>query len=129
MSDLLTPALIGLHLATAHFGAPADAHLQSQTPGIYLRTAAGLTLGHYRNSHGLPSTYAGWTWSTADGRWAITAGAVTGYPRARVSPLLVPSARLPLGEGRRDWALRIAYLPKPHSDGAQGLHLSLEHAF
>ena len=128
MSDLFTPALIGLHLATAHFGAPADAQLQSQTPGVYLRTAAGLTLGHYRNSHGLPSTYAGWTWSTADGRWAITAGAVTGYPRARVSPLLVPSLRVPLQDQPTGWAARIAYLPKPHSQGASGIHLSLERA-
>ncbi len=117
--------IIGLHLATAHFGAAA-AGLESVTPGIYLRTPGGITAGAYRNSHGLASVYAGMTWTTADGRWSITAGGVTGYPRAKVSPLLVPSMRLPIGGTQ--WATRLAYLPKPHSDGAQGLHISLERA-
>lgn len=126
----MTAALIlGLHLATAHFGSATAAQLQGSNPGIYLRTDAGLTLGAYRNSHGLRSSYAGWTWTTDDGRWSLTAGGVTGYPRARVSPLLVPSLRVPLvGDGATGWAARISYLPKPHSDGAQGLHLSLERA-
>lgn len=126
MSDLLTPMVLGLHLATAHFGAPSNSDLQSATPGVYLRTEAGLTLGAYANSHGRRSAYAAWTFSTTDGRWSITAGAVTGYPRARVSPLLVPSVRLPLADLAPGWAARIAYLPKPHSDGAHGLHISLE---
>lgn len=120
--------ILGLHLATAHFGAPAGAELTGANPGIYLRTGAGLTAGHYRNSHGRPSTYAGWTWATADGRWSLTAGAVTGYPRARVSPLLAPSLRLPL-PGDSGLAARITYLPKPHSHGAHGLHLSMEQAW
>ena len=128
MIDLITPVVLGLHLATAHFGAPAGSDLQSTTPGVYLRSAAGLTVGAYVNSHGKGSAYAAWTWSTADGRWSITAGGVTGYPRARVSPLLAPSLRLPLGDAAPGWAARIAYLPKPHSDGAQGLHFSLERA-
>lgn len=132
MSDLITPIVIGLHLATAHFGQPADLQLQAATPGIYLRSAAGLTVGAYHNSQGAASAYAGWTWSTADGRWSITAGAVTGYPRAKVSALLAPSVRLPLagvlGDAATGWAARLAYLPKPHSRGAHGLHLSLERA-
>lgn len=118
--------ILGLHLATAHFGAPAGANLQSATPGIYLQAPSGLTAGAYRNSHGRPSTYVGYTWSTDDGRWSVTAGAVTGYPRARVWPLLVPSLRLPLADGPGAWAARVAYLPKPHSNGASGLHISLE---
>ena len=126
MSDLLTPVVLGLHLATAHFGAPDSLDLQAATPGVYLRTEAGLTVGAYVNSYGRGSAYAGWTFSTTDGRWSITAGAVTGYHSAKVSPLVVPSVRLPLGNWAPSWAARIAYLPKPHSDGAQGLHLSLE---
>jgi hypothetical protein len=126
MIDVLTPVIIGLHLATAHFGAPASAELNSVTPGVYMRTADGLTLGAFRNSHGAGSAYVAWTWSTADGRWSITAGGVTGYPRASVSPLLAPSVRLPLGDIAPGWVARLAYLPKPHSDGAHGLHLSIE---
>lgn len=115
--------IVGLHLATAHAGGVG---LESVTPGVYARMPNGITAGAYRNSHGLGSAYLGMTWSTADGRWSITAGGVTGYPRAKVSPLLVPSMRLPING--TSWAARLAYLPKPHSDGAQGVHLSLERA-
>jgi len=125
----MTGALIlGLHLATAHIDAPPDAHLQGRTVGVYARAESGLTLGAYRNSYGRPSTYAAWTWSTPGGMLSLTAGAVTGYPRASVSPLLVPSLRLPLA-GVPGWAVRLSALPKPHSDGAAGLHLSLETAW
>ena len=117
--------IIGLHLATAHFGAPADAKFNDTNPGIYLRAENGMTVGAYRNSYGIGSAYVAKTWTTADGRWSITAGGVTGYPRARASPLLVPSVRLPIADG---WAARIGYLPKPHSQGAHGLHMSLERA-
>lgn len=124
--DFLTPTLIGLHLATAHFGGPASAQFETSTPGVYMQTAQGLTLSAYRNSHGRGSAYVAWTWATADGRWAITAGGVTGYPRASVSALVAPSVRLPITSGPGGWAARVAYLPKPHSDGAHGVHISLE---
>lgn len=114
--------ILGLHLATAHAG-PAAGDMHSSTPGIYVRLPEGATLGAYRNSYGDRSVYAGWTWSTPDGRWSLTAGGVTGYPRARVAPLLVPSARMEIADG---WALRLSALPKPHRTGAAGLHLSLE---
>ena len=116
-------ATFGAHLHTLHLGAQAHG-LQDSTPGLYLRTDAGLTLGHYRNSHGRPSSYAGWTWQAADQRFALTAGVVTGYPARRYAVLLVPSVRVPLA---RHTALRIAYLPKPPKYGAAaGVHFSLE---
>lgn len=115
--------VIGLHLATAHFAGASASEMQAVTPGIYVRAASGLTAGAYRNSDGRGSVYAGWTWATANGRWAITAGAVTGYPHARLSPLVVPSMRLELGGG---WGLRVAGLPKPHSGGAAGVHVAIE---
>lgn len=116
-------ATFGAHLHTLHLGAQA-AGLQDSTPGLYMRTDAGLTLGHYRNSHGRPSSYAGWTWQTADQRFALTAGVVTGYAARRYAPLLVPSLRLPLTHST---ALRIAYLPKPPKYGsAAGVHFSVE---
>ena len=128
MTDLLTPVIIGLHLATAHVGAPAGTDLNSATPGVYLRTAAGLTLGAFRNSHERGSAYAAWTWTTADGRWSITAGGVTGYPSAKLSPLLAPSLRIGLGALAPNWAARITLLPKARTDGAYGIHLSTERA-
>jgi len=129
---------IGAHLHTVHFGANAN-QMQDRTPGLYLRTDNGFTLGHYRNSHGHPSTYAGWTWETDNQRFALTAGLVNGYgatphERRRLLPLLVPSMRLPLSAleapGRETWAARIAYVPKPPRIGAaHGLHFTLERKF
>lgn len=123
--DVFTPMALGLHLATAHFGAPAKLDLQSTTPGVYLRSEAGLTIGAFRNSVARNSAYAAWTWSTRDEVWSITAGGVTGYPNKSISPLLVPSVRLQFGEGF-SWATRVSYLPKADRHGAHGLHLSLE---
>lgn len=110
--------IIGLHLTTAHFGAAPGLDLQDRNPGIYARTAAGLTIGAYRNSVGRNSVHAGWTWETADRRWALTAGVVSGYSRGRVGPLLIPSVRL--------GAARLSYLPKARRDGSHGVHLSVE---
>ena len=117
-------ATLGLHLATAHFGGEG---LHSSTPGVYLTTNSGLTLGAYSNSYGATSTYAAWTWQTADKRFALTAGGVTGYPAARVMPLLVPSVRIPIVGGA---SARLSFLAKPPKKGsAGGLHLSVERSF
>jgi len=117
-------ATVGLHLATAHFGGH---DLRASTPGLYIRAENGFTAGTYRNSYDRTSTYAGWTWQTDDQRLALTVGAVTGYDAARVMPLLVPSARVPLGAG---FAARFSFIPKPVKSGhAAGLHLSLETSF
>ncbi len=104
---------LGLHLMTAH----AASGYESVTPGIYIRHESGLTAGAYRNSIKRPSLYAGYTFETADKRWALTVGAVTGYekrcridrfeheggiatvPRCsghtgKVGPLIAPSVKL-----------------------------------
>ena len=121
---IAAPLIVGLHLATAHFGGPAADQMHNANPGAYLQMANGATAGAYLNSYGRPSVYAGWTWTTANGRWSLTAGGVTGYPATTVAPMLVPSMRIGLGSS--GWAARLAYLHKPHSDGANGAHLSLE---
>jgi hypothetical protein len=119
-------ATVGLHLATAHFGGDGTP-LKSATPGAYLVTDLGLSVGTYRNSYGRSSTYAGWTLQTDDQRFAITVGAVTGYSAARVMPLLVPSARIPITSGV---SARLSFIPKPVKSGhAAGLHLSIERGF
>jgi hypothetical protein len=123
-SDGLT---IGAHLVTHHMLVPEGAKLTDSNPGLYVRMPSGLTLGAYRNSYGLGSAYAGNTWQTASGTWALTAGLVTGYPNRPVAPLLVPSVRLPL-PGLDGYAFRLALLPKPRPNGAAGLHLCFEAA-
>lgn len=98
--------VIGLQLAAAHFGGDASAN-EWATPGIYVKHASGATAGAYRNSEGHGSAFAAWTFETESRTWAITVGAVTGYRRAAVMPLLLPSVRVPLG----DVALRLSLVP------------------
>lgn len=135
MSDLLQGLTLGLHLATAHL----SAGLEPITPGIYVRTEAGLTVGAYRNSYGHLSEYAGWTWQ--GDTFALTTGLVAGYrgpsvktgeicaeqtcrftftEHRRIVPLFVPSARFNLGEVTG----RISILPSPAA-----VHFSIEHTF
>lgn len=111
---------LGLHVASAH----ERGGYESSTPGLYLRAPSGATLGLLRNSQGRSSAYAAHTWQSVDRRWALTAGLVSGYDSAPVSPLLCASLRQPLGAGR---ALRLAYIPRPPGKGGSAaLHLSLE---
>jgi len=116
--------ILGFHLVTAHVGVPQGAHLQSLNLGVYVASATGWTAGAYRNSAGLASAYAGRTLMTADGRWALTLGVVTGYARHPVRPMLVPSVRLGLGDSAA--ALRVALLAKARSESAGGVHVSVE---
>lgn len=124
---MLDAWIIGLQIASAHFGSGADA-LEWVTPGLYARHPSGFTAGAYRNSQGHGSAFAGWTWQTDSGTWAITIGAVTGYERASVLPLVVPSMRLPLSDS--GFALRVSAVPpvaKQHIVGA--LTLAVERDF
>jgi hypothetical protein len=119
MSCATTWAL-GLHLLSAH-AAPG---FEAATVGAYAQAPCGLTVGALRNSERRLSVYAGRTWHTADGRWALTAGGITGYRSAALTPLLVPSLRLPLSPAS---ALRLSLIPKPpRAGGASALHASLE---
>jgi len=121
MSTILDGVVLGLHLATAHFGGH---DLNAVNPGVYVRHESGATAGTFRNSYRRQSAYAGWTFETPGRGLALTVGAITGYPAAKVMPMVAPSARLPLSSSG---ALRLAYIPKPLKSGtASGLHLSVE---
>jgi hypothetical protein len=111
--------LVGAHLASAHVRGGYEA----ATVGLYARGDDGLTVGALRNSERRLSFYAGRTWQTSDGRWAITVGAISGYRAAVVSPLVVPSVQLPLGTAT---AVRLSLIPKPRAGGSAAAHLSLE---
>jgi hypothetical protein len=102
-------ATLGLHLGTAH----SRSGFNGVNPGLYVRADNGLTVGAFRNSYGDPSAYAAMTIET-------------GYPGPALSPLVVPSTRIPLGRH----AVRLSLIPKPpkHASSA-GLHVSLETEF
>ena len=113
------PCLVGAHLASWH----AKPGYEWATYGVYARSCGGATVGALRNSEGRTSVYLAQTWTTADGRWSLTAGGVTGYSSAGLNPLLVPSVALPLS--RRTEA-RLSFLPQSHKGGSSALHLSIE---
>lgn len=79
--------VIGAHLHTFHVGrekAPAGLRNSDSTPGLYVRSDSGLTAGIARNSLRRTSLYLAQTWETESGRFAITAGAITGYRNRKV---------------------------------------------
>lgn len=78
---------IGVHLYSPHFNdesnEPERLRMRDFTPGLYWRGESGLTLGIARNSFTRTSVYAAYTLER--GRWALTAGAITGYRYREVS--------------------------------------------
>jgi hypothetical protein len=120
--------IVGIHMLSSHFGncyeMPDGCHrYEAVTPGIYAQAPSGLTFGAFRNSYGRSSAYAGWTWSSDDGRWSFTTGLVTGYPERKVQLLALPSMRVRLTDST---ALRVSFVPKAESKSSPVLHLSAE---
>jgi hypothetical protein len=119
--------VVGLHLWSTHFGAcypmpDGCRQYETATRGIYWRAPGGFTVGGYRNSYGKDSTYAGWTFETADKRFALTVAGVTGYRRAAILPMLAPSIRFVVFDS---WAIRASGAPKL-GGSANVLHLAIE---
>lgn len=104
--DGITAWTLGAQLVAAHFGGGAS-DMEWATPGLYAMHASGASAGFYRNSQGHGSAWAGWTFETESRTWAISVGAVTGYDKAKVLPLLTPSVRIPVG----DYAVRLMFVP------------------
>lgn len=121
----LTPAILGLSLYTHHFNPSPE--ISNSTPGIYLRTGCGLTLGEYKNSFGGKSHLLGWTGE--QGPWGLTLGAITGYAQGTIPAVLPSVAFSPLPSSP---SLRIrltALLPAPKVNKHPGIHLSTEWRF
>lgn len=143
--DLLAQgAIVGVHLVSLHqdpcwtepappaavVAEPTRHRFEAATPGLYLMLPNGFTAGAYRNSFGTGSVYAGYTLQSPEGHFALTVGAVAGYPYGpALRPMVVPSARIGLGAlGADDWSLRVSLLmkrPGAHASTA-ALHFSLE---
>lgn len=109
---------VGVHIASYH--APAG-DFNNYNPGLYLRLNNGFTAGAYYNSERHTSAYAGYTHEW--GRLAVTVGAITGYRRTNVMPMVVPSVRLGKIENA---TFRLAYVPRIERNGAHAIHLTAE---
>lgn len=105
---------LGLHIGSQHF--PAQQY-NNANPGAYYIHDNGATVGTYYNSERRQSMYAGWTWDS--GPWRLQVGAITGYERGAVLPMVVPSVAL--GHG-----FRLVVLPKVERGGSSVVHLIWE---
>ena len=132
MIDLITGAIIGLHLVTVHV--PEDSALQGINPGVYYVHSSGVSGGVYHNSYNRTSVYGGYSFTYAlgdDAKLGLLVGAVSGYrgPEAPnwhgAAPLVVPSVAV------RAWGtnwVRLAVVPGV-GGGCTAVHLSVEHQF
>lgn len=110
-----------IHTVSAH----AEAGYNNRNPGFGLLLDNGFSAGVYRNSERGTSVYVAHTWTLATyGRFqgAITAGAVTGYARAPVVPLAMPSIRYALTPTT---AVRLSAVPTIGKQSGVA-HLTLE---
>ena len=114
LSGMAHAGTLGLHIGSQHF--PAQQY-NNANPGAYYIHDNGATVGTYYNSERRQSVYAGWTWDS--GPWRLQIGAITGYERAKVMPMVVPSVAL--GHG-----FRLTVLPKVERNGSSVIHLMLE---
>ena len=105
---------LGLHIGSQHF--PAQQY-NNANPGAYYIHDNGATVGTYYNSERRQSVYAGWTWDS--GPWRLQVGAITGYERSAVLPMIVPSVALGYG-------FRLTVLPKVERNGSSVIHLMYE---
>lgn len=105
---------LGLHIGSQHY--PARAY-NNANPGAYYIHDNGATVGTYYNSERRQSVYAGWTWDS--GPWRLQVGAITGYKRSAVLPVVMPSVAL--GHG-----FRLVVLPKVERNGSSVIHLMYE---
>lgn len=114
LAGVANAGTVGLHIGSKHF--PAQ-EFNDANPGAYYIHDNGATVGTYYNSERRQSVYAGWTWDS--GPWRLQVGAITGYERRGVLPMVVPSVALGYG-------LRVAVLPKVERGGSTVIHLMLE---
>lgn len=119
--------ILGVHLLTTHLGdLDPDANMRRFTAGLYAVAPGGATVGAYRNSINRDTVYGGWTWRTGLNVGpltdiTLTLAAATGYPDARVVPLVAAAAAL----GGSPYAPRVLWIPHR----TQPVSLALERRF
>lgn len=122
------PTHLTVHVASVH----TRAGYNNTNPGIGLRWADadgdGPVVGVYHNSERGVSVYAGYAWNwTIAGALSVqvTAGAVTGYKRAPVVPMIMPSLAYALDKKS---AVRLSAVP-PVGKMAGVAHLTYDVKF
>ena len=114
LAGVANAGTLGLHIGSQHF--PAQQY-NNFNPGAYYIHDNGATVGTYYNSERRQSVYAGWTWDS--GLWRLQVGAITGYERSAVLPMVVPSVAIGYG-------FRLTVLPKVERNGSSVIHFMWE---
>lgn len=114
MSDFFALAAIGLHMGSVHL--PARDY-NDFNPGVYVVNKTGQIAGGYYNSQRRASFYLGQQFQVYD-PVSVIVGAVTGYDRALVLPMVVPSAKIGM--------FRLSVVPRVGPVDSTAIHLSLE---
>jgi hypothetical protein len=144
---MLDQLVLGLHLISYHsrdeiaverekcFVSPARRLCRQEVetvrpnntnPGLYVRDeATGFGGGFYKNSEYKLSAHVDWTASPVK-YIGLTFGVVSGYQRASLIPVVVPSVAIPLGEQA---AARLSFLSGVKSGSTSSVHLSFEWRF
>lgn len=122
---------VGVHVGSKHW---PQAEWNNVNPGVYLRGSINSSawapngdyvVGSYYNSERRQSAYVGYIVPVAPGVDVIVGG-ISGYRRATILPMVVPSVHFPLVD---NWSARVSFLPKVEKSGANVMHLSLERKF
>lgn len=108
--------VVGVHMGSIHFSGSYN----DVNPGLYVNHD-GYTAGVYYNSERHVSAYAGYTVGTGPIDWTL--GAITGYDRAKVLPLIAPSVKINFTDSVGG---RLVLLPNPFKPKESALHFTLE---
>ncbi len=124
LSALASDYTLGINVGTVH---NTPDRLNGANPGAYIVSPSGATAGVFYNSFNRVSVQASQAFCTDSGTWCVNVGAVTGYRKWAVMPMVLPSVRVPVG----GVSLRFAVLPQigftsRRTAGIGGVHLSVE---
>lgn len=116
---------IGAHLGSYHF----QPGFNNSNPGVYVYHN-GWTGGTYYNSERKQSVYAGYTFEyplVGPFTAGLTVGAITGYARAQVLPLAIPSISWKVSDAS-GVSVRLSFVP-PVDKTVAAVHASIEWRF
>ena len=123
-------AAVGLHLGSQHFAPlPNQPEFNNRNPGLYVVFSNQVAVGTFYNSLRRQSSYLGYNLQLATYgpvSFDILVGGITGYPLAKVAPLVLPSARFAL---THNVGLRVGFLPRTKVTGAYVVHFMAEYRF
>ena len=121
------PTVGGVHIASKH--SSYSQQWNDNNHGLYARWSNGATVGAFRNSENATSAYVGWSkdWPVVTRVDAgLMLGLVTGYQRAKVLPMVVPSIRI---AATKSLGIRTSLIVNPDKSGSHAVHLSADWRF